>query len=376
MIFIRGIEVTQGIQYFRADQHLTDPADRGPDNSLVLVAGKAAWIRVYVETDTAGESVEVTGSIDVSYSILNDRFGAPPITLAAQPPGTVTASYSPDYVTTRSSIGQTLNFIVPDTFMHGPLGLQVKLASVDGKQNTTLSQAIRATLQQTLKVRGVMIGYNGPNPSNPSMNLVVAAPGLANLQNTAAWALRVDPVSSAAVFEVATTITQTSALTGTATNGGCTTDWFTLNTAIGNAKTADGNKAGYFYYGLLAAQFPNTSNNGGCESGGVASGFDGGQTAFAHELGHYTGRAHAPCGGVGTSADPNYPAYEPYDSPAARVASIGEYGLDITSGTIPDPSTARDFMSYCGPPWISIYGHKAAINNEALNPERDRKSVV
>jgi hypothetical protein len=91
--------------------------------------------------------------------------------------------------------------------------------------------------------------------------------------------------------------------------------------------------------------------------------------AFTHELGHFCGRAHAPCGSVGTSADPNYPAYEPYDTPKARVASIGEYGFDIVTGAIPTPNSARDYMSYCGPAWISIYGHQALCNNDALNPE-------
>src|SRR5207245_438836 len=106
-------------------------------------------------------------------------------------------------------------------------------------------------------------------------------------------------------------------------------------------KAADGNHPGFLYYGLLATNFPNTSNNGGCESSGVSSGFNGGQQAMAHEIGHACGRAHGPCGGVGTSADPTYPAYEPYDSTAARVASIGEYGLDITNGGVPTPATAR-----------------------------------
>ena len=39
-LFISGIEVTQAVQYFQADQHLTDPADRQADNALRLVAGK------------------------------------------------------------------------------------------------------------------------------------------------------------------------------------------------------------------------------------------------------------------------------------------------------------------------------------------------
>ena len=31
---IDGIEVTQGIQWYSAAEHLTDPADRGPDNGV------------------------------------------------------------------------------------------------------------------------------------------------------------------------------------------------------------------------------------------------------------------------------------------------------------------------------------------------------
>ena len=45
---IDGVEVSQAIQYYHAHRHLTDPADRGPDNSLGLVAYKPAWVRVYV----------------------------------------------------------------------------------------------------------------------------------------------------------------------------------------------------------------------------------------------------------------------------------------------------------------------------------------
>ena len=33
-----------------ASSHLTDPADHGADNSVRLIAGKPAWVRVYVRT--------------------------------------------------------------------------------------------------------------------------------------------------------------------------------------------------------------------------------------------------------------------------------------------------------------------------------------
>ena len=45
---IVGIEVTQAIQFYSAASHLTDPADRGADNSVRLIAGKPAWVRAYV----------------------------------------------------------------------------------------------------------------------------------------------------------------------------------------------------------------------------------------------------------------------------------------------------------------------------------------
>jgi hypothetical protein len=366
MLIIRGIEVSQAIQYFRADQHLTDASDRGPDNSLTLVANKAAWVRVFVETDIPGTIANVSGTLDVRWGLLNVNRG-PGVTLNPQPPGVVAAQFSPDYSSIRATTTQTLNFLIPVDRMYGPLTLHAAITG--GGQIATANLYINPSLRQTLKVRGIMIGYDGPNPANPASNLTIAAPGLGDLQTTAAWALRVMPVAADAVFEAASTLTRSMPLTGTATNGGCATGWLTLNAAIAVAKAADGNHPGFLYYGLIATNFPNQSNNGGCESSGVSSGFAGGQLAFAHEIGHACGRAHAPCGGVGTSADASYPAYEPYDAPTARVASIGEFGLDITNGAVPDPATARDYMSYCGPAWISIYGHQALINNSALNPE-------
>jgi hypothetical protein len=102
---------------------------------------------------------------------------------------------------------------------------------------------------------------------------------------------------------------------------------------------------------------------------------------MAHELGHVLGLAHGPCG-LGTLSielpfvtvdipnpgDPNYPAYEPYDTVANRTASIGEYGCDITNGTIYPPNNVKDFMSYCGPRWISLYHMQRLINHQKLNP--------
>jgi hypothetical protein len=47
-LYIDGVEVTQSLQFRAARRHLTDEADRGPDNSLPLVADKTALVRVYL----------------------------------------------------------------------------------------------------------------------------------------------------------------------------------------------------------------------------------------------------------------------------------------------------------------------------------------
>ena len=70
-IQIDGVEVTQAIQYRSADAHLTDPADRGPDNSVRLVADKPARVRVYVRNHPELVNV-VVGTVTMQ----RQRYGA------------------------------------------------------------------------------------------------------------------------------------------------------------------------------------------------------------------------------------------------------------------------------------------------------------
>jgi hypothetical protein len=84
---------------------------------------------------------------------------------------------------------------------------------------------------------------------------------------------------------------------------------------------------------------------------------------------------HARCGNAG-NGNPNYPVYEPYDLPVDppntanwTMASIGEYGLDINSGAIANPNDAEDFMSYCGPRWMSLFTYTFLTNIAGLTPQ-------
>ena len=364
---IRGVEVTQAVQYYDSDEHLTDAADRQPDNAVTLVAGKPAWVRVFVRSGwRSGDIAGVTGTI----SVRRREFGfiyLPAGTLTAQPPGSVTARRNPPYATERGSLGYTLNFIIPASMMCGHLRLDISIQSPRGWTDERRVY-IDATLQQTVRLAGIMVGYNGPSSTAPGApNVVRAAPALADLQTTSAWTLTTFPVRAFATYRTAGTVTWNLPLTDAPSCPGCCTpNWVALNTAVQQVRIADGNRTDVLYYGLMAAGIP-MGPIIGCNSGGVSTGSIGDGVTMAHELGHACGRPHSPCG---TPGDAAYPAYEPYDPAGTPMASIGEYGLDINTGAIKSPATFKDFMSYCAPKWISLFVTGRLTNNAALDPVR------
>jgi hypothetical protein len=365
-LWIESIEVTQAIQYRRAGWHLSDPADQQTDNAARLVAGKPAWVRVYVRS-LFGMS-GVTGTLEI-HKRNHGLLWIHHTTLNPQPPGSVDASFSADYASERGTLGNTLNFVIPADKMCGTLRLKVDISGGSRSDSSTVYADV--TLQQTLRLAGIMIAYNGPSSSAPGApNLNLAAPTVANMQATAAWTLTTFPVRSVAQFRSAGTITLSNPLTDAPSCAGCcSTNWVNLNANVASQKTADGNQAGWVYYGLLPAGVP-MGPIIGCESSGVSTGPVNNQITMAHEIGHGCGLAHGPCGGVGSSADASYPAYEPYDPAGTPQGSIGEYGLDINNGNIMSPATFKDFMSYCNPDWISLYHHGKLINNAKLNPAK------
>jgi len=366
--YIKGIEVTQAIQYYNADEHLTDPNDRGANNSARLVAYKPAWVRVYLGTFLNFQVPNLTGELVISRrSGPYNALMLPVATLTPLPPGIASATNTISYVTERGILNSTLNFVIPADDMFGYLQLEVRIRrQSENQQIATHTEYIDATLLQTLRLRGIFISYNGQNAAGTG-TLNLAAPTLADLQNTAAYTLTVDPVQSTGSFTSAGSLTWSTPLTGVATApGGCSTQWLQLNAAVAQVRTNDGNRNDLIYYGLLPNGVP-IANVGGCESSGVSTGPNGAQVTMAHEVGHGAGLSHGPCGT--TSGDPNYPAYEPYDTVANRMASIGEYGLNINTGAILNPANNDDYMSYCNQNWISLYHHQKLINVARFKPQ-------
>jgi hypothetical protein len=366
LLSIRAVEVTQGVQHLRSTEHLTDPADRGPDNSVRIVAEKPAWVRVYVRA-LFGPITGVTGTLTVErrqHGFLWTQVAQ----LSPRPPGSVTAESTLDYDVERGEIGRTLNFVLPADVVCGRLRLRVDISGGGMTAQRTLE--VDATLRQTLRMRIVPVSYDGTDAAGNA--LALPAPSLADAQTTAAWSLLVYPVRSTPQIGLTAAVELTFPLTGSpASAGGCAQSWIDLNVLVAQARTADGAQAGVFYYGLVPAAVPIGANSG-CASSGVTSGRVGGGVTMAHEFGHALGWPHAPCGNVGTV--PTFPVYEPY-----AAASVGEYGLDVSNGAVKSPVDHRDFMSYCGPRWISLFNYERALDHQALRPEvvcNDRPWIV
>ncbi len=369
-IYIDGVEVTQAIQYRRAEDHLTDPADRGSDNSVRLVADKPAYVRIYVRSNLAPVA-GVTGTVTVQkrrYGIWRDAG-----TLTQQFPPTIIAEPSPVYATERGSLWNSLNFIIPAVTMRGLIRLKVRVwVSGSTRLMAETDVDLDASLLQTLRVRGIPVRYWGPNTAGDQVQL--AEPTLADFQSTAARTLQMWPVSQTPDISLAGTFTQSAPLTGAITvnqatgQAECPRSWDNLLFWLNIAKIIDGNRTDRLYYALLPSGIP-ISGAGGCGGGGsVGAGLINAGQTMAHELGHVLQFGHAQCGLVtGDMGDPNYPAYEPYDTVNSKTASIGEYGLDVTEPRVYSPAFARDFMSYCAN-WISLYHYQALIQQTLLDP--------
>jgi hypothetical protein len=130
-----------------------------------------------------------------------------------------------------------------------------------------------------------------------------------------------------------------------------------INNALVGLRFNDFAEPNEYYYGLIDACSGGVDGAAGLAPGlpgpikgagdlrvssGVWTGINSSRETFVHELGHNQGRPHSPCGGP-DGADPNYP----HDN-----AVIGVWGFDILTGAWKSPTT-RDYMSYCGPTWVS-----------------------
>ncbi|HEX9131871.1 MAG TPA: hypothetical protein VF844_06240 [Ktedonobacteraceae bacterium] len=331
--------------------------------SLSLVAEKATILRVY--PDLLGwrwlpNPASVTGT--VSYA----QVGGSSFPNLAPINGPIPAM--PASAIDRGNANQTLNFLIPAANSRGQLQVTVTLFDPAHPGNPTYTSA-SVTFYSSfgvvprVRIHGVLIHYTG-------LGMNIPHPSGFDLINTLAYLGKTYPISG--FNYTACDVVDFNGDLTVGGGGGCGTGWNQLFNMLWNMRAASGTND--VFVGLLPSGVP-TSGVIGCGGGGVAIAYIGAGSVLAQEVGHAFGRQHAPCGNPG-NPDPNYPTYNSYPS-----GSIGEYGFDSETSQVFNPATTFDFMSYCGPTWISPYTY-AGLRNGIIasmasgNPERTPEVVV
>jgi hypothetical protein len=314
------------------------------DESVPLVAGRPAVVRVSINVQNSNEAV-----IGVTARLHGARNGVELPNSPLSPfntGGSIVAPLAPN----RENLDNTLNFQVPaDWTSGGPLLIWAEVnpnhAVSEGNYNDNRSAdlALNFVTVPTLQIMLVPIAYQ-PNGSGPIMrpDLTQNNQGLTNLQN-------LYPIA-----DVQTTLHSEYLFTGVLSGNG----WSQLLnqlTALRNAELgASASTSKLVYYGVVpqaaVAGLSSFTAGIGWVGGNIltSTGLEASVGVAAHEIGHNLGLNHAPCGVAG---DPNYPFAD---------GRIGDVGMDVYQLQL-HPVTDKDFMSYCTPIWISAYHYNKML---------------
>ncbi len=322
--------------------YITQVTQNYPAHDVGLIAGRSAWVRVFVlanQTNTTAPQVNV-----------NFVNGSTTNTLTINAPG----SSVPTSVDT-SNPNSSWNMAVPSAWITA--GTTVS-ADVDPTNQITESNksnnhfsygALSMQSVRQWKITLIPIhttdGRTGTveNSSRTKNDLVDPA-------------RRLYPVPDAVDVVVGATF-------NSSTTGGSPllksdgTNWSSVLSELLAKRTADGVKDRY-YFGFVNVSYSSGVAGLGYIGAPAAIGWDynGAEWVLAHEEGHNFGRQHSPCGGA-NNPDPLYP----YPG-----GTIGVPGWDVfaTSGNL-KPTTDTDIMGYCKNQWISDYVYKSVLSFRA-----------
>lgn len=309
--------------------------------NLRLVAGKAAEVFAYVLSNTAATSATVQAEVYSSSTLLGT------VTLTA--PGSIPTSSSD--LTPANAFRGTLqaNWVANN--------LQIKIIADptntinetnEANNQTTLNPTIGKGTELPLMI--VPVTYSTQTATIPTYAGML----------TDLWPIK----STSSITRAAYTFT------GNLNTGD---GWGSMLGQIDALRDLDQNNnltgSSRYYYGYVKVGYSSGIAGIGYVGWPVSAGWNysgSGPEVMAHELGHNFNQWHAPCGGP-SGVDSNYP----YTN-----ASIGTWGVSPTDGSLKDPATFKDVMSYCDNAWISDYMYSKVqtyLETNVPNPANAQK---
>jgi len=304
-----------------------------------LIAGRSAWVRVFVLANQAN-----TAAPQVKVNFVN---GSTTNTLTIAAPGSSVPTSIDTSITNASwNMAVPAAWITAGTTVSADVDPTNQIAESNKGNNHFSYGALAMSSVHQWKITLIPIhtadGRTGTveNSSRTKTDLVDPAK-------------RLYPVPDG-VDVVVGAMFNSSSPTPLKSDG---TNWNTVLSDLLAKRTADG-ITDRNYFGFVSVTYTSGVAGLGYISAPAAIGWDraGAEWVLAHEEGHNFGRQHSPCGGA-SNPDPNYP----YPG-----GTIGVPGWDVfaTSGNL-KPTTDTDIMGYCSNQWIADYVYKLVLSFRA-----------
>ena len=324
-LMIDGLTITQSVQSY--------------DDTVPLIAGRDAYLRVFVRADQANTVMPA-----VRVRLYQGSNPTPVATYTLPAP-----SASVPMTMNQGTLGSSWNQLIPAAQV--TTGLRI-LADVDPgngvpESNEADNSYPASGLQKVLDVRTVA-------PLNVHMVPVILGglTGNVTAANKDQFVVTLKKVMPVEAVTTTLRVTPYSSSVDSLPSDG-SSQWSTLLNEIRLLQVADG--TGKFFYGVVKTSYGSGIAGIGYVPGKTSVGWDrmpSGDGVLAHELGHNFSLLHAPACTPG-GEDPGFPY---------AGGTIGVWGLDVGSLTLKAPGSF-DLMGYCpGTNWISDYNFQKALN--------------